>query len=133
MEITIKNANSKKASKLLTKFLEMNENGIYDYLANDKIFIGYNSNSGFTYLYLENNPSLSLCLNDYNELCIVYSSGLDGLEFISYDIPSNIDKLETKLNKAYELEDDIRGDDYNDSDKTDAFISAMKEKGWDLI
>ena len=38
MKIEIKNATSKKASKLLTKFLEMNENGIYDYLANDKIF-----------------------------------------------------------------------------------------------
>lgn len=133
MEITIKNATSKKASKLLTKFLEMNENGIYDYLAKDKIFIGYNSNSGFTYLYLENTPHLSLCLNDYNELCIVYSSGLDGLEFISYEIPSNIDKLETKLNKAYELEDDIRGDNYNDTDKTDAFIETMEAKGWDII
>ena len=133
MQIEIKNATSKKASKLLSKFLEMNENGIYDYLANDKIYIGYNSNSGFTYLYLENNPSLSLCLNDYNELCIVYSSGLDGLEFISYEIPSNIDKLEMKLNKAYALEDDIREDDYKDNDKTDLFIEAMEAKGWALI
>ena len=111
----------------------MNENGIYDYLNKDKIVIGENQNSGFIYLYLENNPSLCLCLNMSNELCIVYSSGLDGLEFISFDIPSNIDKLGTKLNRAYNLEDDIRGDNYNDSDKTDAFISAMEEKGWDLI
>ena len=133
MQIEIKNTNSKKVTKLLSKFLEMNENGIYDYLSNDKIFIGYNSNSGFSYLYLENNPSLSICLNNYNEICVVYSSGLDGLEFISYDIPSNIDKLEMKLNKAYEMEDDIRGDDYNDSDKTDAFIEAMEQKGWSIL
>ena len=133
MQIEINTNNSKKVTKLLSKFLEMNENGIYDYLEKDKIYIGYNSNSGFTYLYLENNPSLCLCLNDSNEFCIVYSSGLDGLEFINFEIPSNIDKLETKLNKVYNLEDDIRGDDYNDSDKTDAFISVMEEKGWDLI
>lgn len=133
MQIEIKNTNSKKVTKLLSKFLEMNDNGIYDYLSNDKIFIGYNSNSGFSYLYLENNPHLSLCLNDYNEICIVYSSGLDGLEFINYDIPSNIDKLEMKLNKAYELEEEIRGDNYNDSDKTDAFIEAMEQKGWAIL
>ena len=35
--------------------------------------------------------------------------------------------------KQENLEDDIRGDDYNDSDKTDAFINAMEEKGWALI
>ena len=133
MQIEINTNNSKKVTKLLSKFLEMNENGIYDYLEKDKIYIGYNSNSGFTYLYLENNPSLSLCLNDSNEFCIIYSSGLDGLEFISFEIPSNINKLETKLNKAYNLEDAIRGNDYNDSDKTDAFIAAMEEKGWELL
>ena len=133
MQIEIKNSNSKKVTKLLLKFLEMNDNGIYDYLSNDKIFIGYNSNSGFSYLYLENNPSLSLCLKDYNEICIIYSSGLDGLEFISFDIPSNIDKLEMKLNKAYAMEDDIRGDDYKDTNKTDAFIEAMEQKGWEIL
>ena len=133
MQIEINTNNSTKVTKLLSKFLEMNENGIYDYLEKDKIYIGYNSNSGFTYIYLENNPSLSLCLNDSNEFCIVYSSGLDGLEFINFEIPSNIDKLETKLNRAYNIEDDIRGDDYNDSDKTDAFIEKEKKKGWELL
>ena len=133
MQIEININNSKKVTKLLSKFLEMNENGIYDYLEKDKIYIGYNSNSGFTYIYLEKNPSLSLSLNDSNEFCIIYSSGLDGLEFINFEIPSNIDKLETKLNRAYNLEDDIRGDNYNDSDKTDVFISAMEEKGWEVL
>ena len=133
MQIEINTNNSKKVTKLLSKFLDMAGKSEYNYLNKDKIVIGENQNSGFIYLYLENNPSLSLCLDDSNEFCIVYSSGLDGLEFISFEIPSNIDKLETKLNRAYNIEDDIRGDDYNDSDKTDAFINAMEEKGWALI
>lgn len=133
MKIEIKNTNTKKASKLISKFLEMNENSVYDYLENDNIFVGYNSNSGFSYIYLENNPHISLCLNDYNELCIVYSSYNDGLEFINYDIPSNIDKLESILNKAYDIENDIREDDYKDADKTDLFIETMEQKGWALI
>ena len=133
MQIEINTNNSKKVTKLLSKFLDMNENSIYDYLEKDKIYVGYNSNSGFTYIYLENNPSLSLCLNDSNEFCIVYSSGLDGLEFISFEIPSNIDKLETNLNRVYNLEDDIRGDDYNNENLTEAFIDAMGEKGWEVL
>ena len=133
MQIEINTNNSKKVTKLLSKFLEMNDNGIYDYFEKDKIYIGYNSNSGFTYIYLESSPNLSLCLNDSKEFCTVYSSGLDGLEFISFEIPSNIDKLEIKLNRAYNLEDGIRGDDYNNENLTEAFINAMEEKGWALI
>lgn len=133
MQIEIKNATSKKTSKLLTKFLEMNENGIYDYLANDKIIIWYNPNSGFTYLYLENNPHLNLCLNASNELCIVYSSSSEFIEFINFDIPSNIDKLEDISNKAYTLESNIIGDNYKDKDKIDAFIDAMEQNGWTLL
>ena len=133
MQIEINTNNSKKVTKLLSKFLDMAGKSEYNYLNKDKIVIGENQNSGFIYLYLENNPSLSLCLDDSNEFCIVYSSGLDGLEFINFKIPSNLDKLETKLNRAYNLEDGIRGNDYNDSDKTDSFINAMEEKGWELL
>ena len=133
MQIEINTNNSKKVTKLLSKFLSMASESEYNYLNKGKIVLGENENSGYIYLYLENNPSLSLCLNDYNEICIVYSSGLDGLEFISYDIPSNIDKLETKLSKAYEMKYDIRGNDYKDSDKTDAFIEAMEQKGWAVL
>ena len=39
MQIEITTNNSKKVTKLLSKFLEMNENGIYDYFEKDKIDI----------------------------------------------------------------------------------------------
>ena len=133
MQIEINTNNSKKVTKLLSKFLEMNENGIYDYLEKDKIYIGYNSNSGFTYLYLENNPSLSLCLDMSYDLCIIYSSGLDGIEFIKYTIPKSLDKLDEVLNKAYNLEDDIRGDNYNNKDLTNKFIKVMLKNKWEEL
>jgi hypothetical protein len=133
MQIEIKNVTSKKASKLITKFLEMNANGIYDYLVNDKIYVEYNNTSGFSYIYLENNPHLNLCLNASNELCIAYSCSSVFIEFISFNIPSNIDKLENITNIAYTLESNIIGDDYKDNNKIDAFIDAMEAKGWTLL
>lgn len=133
MKIEINTTNTKKATKLLTKFLNMNEKSDYNYLDNDTLFIGYNDNSGFSYIYLENNPSLSLCLDNSNDLCIVYSSGLDGIEFIKYTIPSTLDKLETLLNGAYTLEDDIRGDDYKNYETREKFINSMIKKKWDEL
>ena len=55
------------------------------------------------------------------------------LIFFIKTVLKDIKELETKLNKAYELEDDIRGDNYKDNDKTDLFIEAMEQKGWALI
>lgn len=130
MKIEIKHTDSKKASKLLNKFLTMNEKSEYNYLEKDSLYIGYNSNSGFSYIYLENYPAISLCLDNNNDFCIGYSSSLDGLEFIKYNIPSNLDKLETLLNKAYTLEDEIRGDNYNDWDLSEKFINKMITKKW---
>lgn len=130
MQITINKTNSKKASKLISKFIDMNEKSNYNYLEKDTLNVGYNNNSGFTYIYSENNPSLCLCLGDSNEFCIVYSSSLDGIEFIKYTIPSSLEKLETLLNKAYTLEDDIRGDDYNDDTKREKFINKMIKVKW---
>ena len=132
MKIEIKTSDSKKATKLLTKFLAMNEKSEYNYLDGDSIIIGYNNNSGFTYLYLENNPSLSLCLDSYGDLCIIYSSSLDGLEFIKYNIPSSLDKLEKLLYSTYDLEDKIRGDNYNDEDLKEKFINKMLLKWQEL-
>lgn len=131
MQIKINTNNSKKVTKILSKFLDMAGKSNYNYLNKDKIVVGENQNSGFIYLYLENNPSLSLCLNMSSDLCIVYSSGLDGLEFIKYSIPTNLDKLEEVLNKAYNLEEDIRGDNYNNEDLTDKFIQAMLKNKWE--
>lgn len=37
------------------------------------------------------------------------------------------------MNKAYEYEESIRGDDYNDPEKTDNFIQAMADNGWDEL
>lgn len=133
MEITIKHPNTKKASKLIAKFLEMNENSDYDYIEKDNVLVGYNQNSGFSYIYLENNPSISLCLNESDDFCIIYSSGLDGLEFITYEVPSALDRLESKINKVYKLDEDKRGDDYNNTYINDSFIEAMDFRGWGLI
>ena len=133
MQIEINTNNSKKVTKLLSKFLDMNENGIYDYLNKDKIVIGENQNSGFIYLYLEDNPSLSICLNMSNDLCIIYQSGLDGIEFIKYTIPKSLDKLEEVTSKAYNLEDDIRDGNYNNEALKDKFVQAMLKNKWEEL
>ena len=130
MKIEINNNDTKKVTKLLNKFLVMNDKSDYNYLENDSITIGYNQKSGFSYLYLENSPSISICLDDSSSFCIIYSSSLDGIEFIKYTIPSNIDKLETLLNNAYDLENSTRGDNYNDEDLKEKFINKMIKKGW---
>lgn len=133
MQIEInKNVDTRKATKLLTKFFNMNDNSEYNYLAEDKIFIGYNDNSGFTYAYLGDSPSINIILDDENKFCYIYSSGLDGLEFIKYNNFNNITKLENVLSVAYGL-DDKREDDYDDEVKKDKFIKAMNKKGWELI
>ena len=131
MQIEINTNNSKKVTKLLSKFLDMAGKSEYDYLNNDKIYIGEKQSSGYIYLYLESSPSLSLCLNMSSDLCIIYSSNLDGLEFIKYTIPKNLDKLEEVLNKAYDFEEGIRGDNYNNEDLTDKFIQVMLKNKWE--
>ena len=133
MQIEINTNNSKKVTKLLSKFLDMAGKSEYNYLNKDTIFIGENQNSGFTYIYLESSPSLSLCLNDSNEFCIIYSSGLDGLEFIKYTIPTSLDKLEDVMNKAYNLEDDIRDGNYNNEELTNKFVRAMLKNKWEKL
>ena len=137
MKIEIKNTNTKNASTLITKFLELNDSCSYDYFDKDNIFVGYNNDSGYSYIYLENNPSVSLCLSDFKkEIEIIYSSGLDGLEFvITLDDSgvSNLEELETLLNNAYCLEDEIRGDNYEDDELKDSFIEAMESKNWELL
>ena len=87
MQIEIKSNDTKAVQTLIIKILELNNKSIntYDYLANDTLYIGLNENSGFNYIYLESTPSISLCTDSDGELCIVYSSGLDGIEFIKYD------------------------------------------------
>ena len=133
MQIEINTNNSKKVTKLLSKFLDMAGKSKFNYLNKDNIIIGENPNSGYIFLYLEINPSLCLCLNKSSDLCIIYQSGLDGIEFIKYTIPKNLDKLEEVLNKAYNLEEDIRDGNYNDSDKTDAFIKVMLKNKWEEL
>ena len=133
MRIEINTTDTKKATKLLTKFLNMNEKSDYNYLDDDSLIIGYNSNSGFSYIYLENNPSVSLCLDDSNDFCIIYNSSLDGIEFIKYTVPSTLDKLETLLNNAYTLEYDIRGDNYENEETKEKFINIMIKKNWNEL
>ena len=133
MQIEINTNNSKKVTKLLSKFLDMAGKSEYNYLNKDKIVIGENQNSGYVYLYLESSPSLSLCLNKSYDLCIIYQSGLDGIEFIKYTIPKSLDKLEEVLNKAYNIEEDIRGDNYNNEDLTDKFIQVMLKNKWEEL
>ena len=133
MQIEINVNNSKKVTKLLSKFLNMAGNSEYNYLNKDKIVIGENQNSGYIYLYLENSPSLSLCLNISSDLCIIYQSGLDGLEFIKYTIPKSLDKLEEVINRAYNLEDDIRDGNYNNEDLKEKFIKAMLKNKWEEL
>lgn len=132
MKIEIKNNDTKAVTKLITKFLELNQNSNYDYLDNDNIFVGYNENSGFSYIYLENNPSICLVSDISEDLCLVYSSGLDGIEFIKYDLENitSLDILEDILNQAYTLEDEIRGDNYQDEDNTEKFCNEMYKLGW---
>lgn len=132
MKIEIKNKNSKAVSKLLVKFLELNNNGDYDYLSKDTLFIGYNENSGFSYIYLESCPSISLCLDNNDEMCIIYSSGLDGIEFIRYALDNikNLSKLEDLMNNIYSLEDEIRGNDYKNESLKDDFIEKMVSMKW---
>ena len=133
MQIEINTNNSKKVTKLLSKFLDMAGKSEYDYLNKDKIYIGENQSSGYIYLYLESSPSLSLCLNMSSDLCIIYSSGLDGIEFIKYTIPKNLDKLEAVISKASNLEDDIRDGNYDNEDLKDKFIQAMIKNKWEEL
>ena len=132
MKIEIKNTNNKAVQKLISKMLDLNSNSSLDYFKEDTLVIGYNENSGFSYIYLENDPSISLVTDTDDDLCVVYSSGLDGIEFIRYDIESitSLNILEETMNKAYDLEDKIRNDDYEDDTKKDAFIEAMLNNGW---
>ena len=134
MKIEIKSNDSKAIQTLVGKMIELNSNSIdkYDYLEDNNLYIGYNENSGFNYIYLENDPSLCLCTDFHGNLCTIYSSGLDGLEFIRYDIDniSSLSGLENLMYKAYNLEDEIRGEDYKDDIKKDAFIEAMINNGW---
>ena len=135
MKIEIKNTNNKAVQKLISKMLDLNSNSSIDYFENDTLVIGHNENSDFSYIYLENDPSVSLATDTDNDLCIVYSSSLDGIEFIRYDIESvtSLSNLEDIIHKAYNLEDDIREDDYEDNTKKESFIEAMIENGWDEL
>ena len=133
MQIEINTNNSKKVTKLLSKFLDMAGKSEYNYLNKDTIVIGENQNSGYIYLYLESSPSLSLCLNMSYDLCIIYQSGLDGIEFIKYTIPKSLDKLEEVTSKAYNLEEDIRDGDYNNEELKEKFIQAMLKNKWEEV
>lgn len=133
MKIEINN-NTKAVSLLITKFLELNDKSEYNYLDNDTLFVGYNSDSGFSYIALENDPSLCLCLDYSGNLCIVYSSTLDGLEFIKYDFNNinSLSDLENLISEAYQI-DEKREDNYKDNELKEAFISEMIENGWDEL
>lgn len=132
MKIEIKNENVEVVTSLLTKFLELNNNGDFNYLNNDSIFIGYNLNSGFSYIYLENAPHISLVMDTSKDLCLIYSSSLDGIEFIKYNLDNikSLEDLEEELNKAYVLEEEIRDGDYNNETLTDKFCEVMYTNNW---
>lgn len=134
MKIEINNSNTEVVTTLISKFLELNSNSNsnFNYLNNDNIVVGYNENSGFSYIYLENEPHISLVSDYHDTLCLVYSSGLDGIEFIKYDLDNinSLEDLETEMNKAYTLEDDIRGDDYDNADLIEKFSNEMYNNGW---
>lgn len=146
MKIEINKIDSRDASKLLRKFLEMNEKSIKknkdngeawdgDYIKDDSLIIGTDARTLIAYIYLESSTSLSLCLTaDSKEFMIVYSSGLDGIEY-ERDLEGikTLEDLEEILSKAYDLEDEIRGGDYNDDDKTDKWDEAMLEAGWNNL
>ena len=132
MNITIQdNINDIRTLKILTKFLNMNDNNFLD---KENLVIGENNSSGFVYIYIEDNPSISICLNMQDDFIIVYNSGLDGLEFFSsLDNIETLAQLESKINEIYELENNTRGDDYEDNIKTKLFIKEVEKIGWDLI
>lgn len=146
MNIEINKTDSRDASKLLGKFLKMNEKSIKknkdngeawdgDYIKDDSLIIGTSERTLIVCIYLESNPSLSLCLTANNkEFMIVYSSGLDGLEY-ERDIKGikTLGDLENVISEAYDLEEEIRGDDYNDEEKTEKWDTAMLEAGWNNL
>ena len=133
MTIEIKNTNNKAVQKLISKMLDLNSNSSLDYFEDTTLVIGYNENSDFSYIYSENDPSLSLVTDADDDLCVVYSSGLDGTEFIRYNIENitSLNELEETMYKAYNLEDKIRNDDYEDNTKKEAFTKTMIENGWE--
>jgi len=135
MKIEINNNNTEVVTLLLTTFLNMNKESNYNYIANDNLQIGYNENSGFSYIYLENLPHISLCTTCGDDLCVVYSSGLDGIEFVRYDLEEikSLDMLEDVLSVAYNLDEDIRENDYKNEGLNDQFIEAMLEAGWEQL
>lgn len=135
MRIEINNNDTKTVRKLIKKILELNDNGDYDYLDNDILYLGFNETSGFSYIYLDSSPSISLCVDNCNKICIVYNSGLDGIEFVKYNLDDidNLSILEDTMNDCYDLEGKIRGNDYEDSNKKDKFIEEMISKGWDEL
>lgn len=131
MKIEINNNNTEVITTLISKFLELNSNSSFNYLDNDSIHVGFNENSGFSYIYLENQPHISLVSDFHNELCLVFSSGLDGREFILYDLDNinSLEDVETVMNKAYDL-DCIREDDYNNESLIEEFENAMYKLNW---
>ena len=135
MRIEIEHTNTKIVGKLICKMIKMNEKSDYNYFENDTLYVGFNATSGFSYIYLESSPSISLALDGDDKLCIIYSSLLDGLEFIRYDVNKikSLSKLEDIMRIAYELEYDIRDDDYDDAKSKVKFIKEMTSIGWEKL
>lgn len=132
MKIEISTENTERATKLLGKFIELNNNSDYNYFDKDSIYIGENNISGYAYIYLESSPSISICLEPYyNDFEVIYSSGLDGIEF-KRDLDYNsMEELENGVYSAYNFEDEIRGDDYEDKKTKEEFIKKMISEGWE--
>ena len=123
--------NEKRASKLIVKFLGMSEEAEFDYLSGDTLHVGENPNSGYAYIYLEGQPSLSICLNLSDEFEIVYGSSLDGMEFFN-DLEGidSLSKLESVMNEVYNIEEQERGDNYSNYALNEAFVDAVVALGW---
>jgi len=134
LKIEITNTHDEITQKLLAKFLKMNVKSIdkYDYLENEKIIISRDSNSGYSYAYLESDPSLAISLDRGMNWCLIYRSDSDGLAFkLTLDVKS-LTSLDRKMAKVAYL-DEKRDNAYETQTLTEIFINKMKIKGWEVI
>jgi len=126
------NTQGTRVQRLISKFLDMNNNSKYNYLEDETIYVAFNENSGYSYIGIENNPSLSICLDYNDKFCIVWSSCLDGIEFIRDLDLDSLDKLDTEIQKLYEL-DEKREDDYNNDELKEKLEEQALKLGWNTL
>jgi len=110
----------------LTELQNNNELGSYDYTSRGhKLYIG--KGTGGNYLYIED-TSIVLIKDFKGRIDSIYTSPLDGIEIeIDLDTMNSLDSLEHLMGTLSDLEDTIRGDDYDNLPLTDRFIDTAED------